>query len=682
MEAALYMYSIICFIGFILIFLLAIGYKDKKNYASYFLAFFFLLIVAPLLVVYRANIPAFFSVIVSNTMFIIAYIFLYLGICKLISKRANIALVSTILIVSIGLLLLFTYAFGDIRIRIVILNSAVILILLKTILDIQSLKRKWSFFDEFMSIILVMLILGTLLRTIGVYVFNENSISFLDFNIDPIFLLIIGIINLMVIIGLLSIYQKMTSNELNEIQRSNSSLISNLPGFAYRCYNDKHWTMVFVSKQAKQVTGWEVKEILNNTRTSYEEIILKKYRKLVRDEWNVAIAKKETFIGEYQIKKKNGKTIWVWEQGIPIIESNGSCKYVEGFIMDIDDRKLNENNLEYLSFKDVLTGLYNRRYLKSKLIELENSSNYPISLILGDINNLKFINDSFGHKEGDNALIYVAKSIKSAVRHGEIVRLGGDEFLIVLTNTDEKAVKKVIEEIQLAMTVDNDFLYQVSISLGSATTSDKEISLEEIEKRAENNMYKQKFYSKPSTKRNTVDAVLQTLFEKDKLSEQHSRNVSYYCKKLAQKIGLSKNETEEIETAALLHDVGKIIISKNILVSKDKLNSEEWKEMKQHPEIGFRILHSVPELKEIATYILHHHERIDGKGYPNGIKGDQIPKFSKMITICDAFDAMINKRYYKEEMTLDAAKKELLKCSGTQFDEKLTKQFLEIVDDL
>ena len=682
MEASLYMYSIICFIGFILVFMLKLGYKENKNSSNFFLVFFLLLIIAPLLVIFKEKIPFFLSVIGSNSLFIIAYTFLYLGVSRLIDKKANMLYIGIISISFLVFMLLFTYVFNDIKVRIVILNVFVALILIKAITDIQSQKKKWSLFDEFMSMILIFLVFTMTIRTVGVYIFNEDAISFLDFNIDPIFLFIIGIVNLLTVIGILSIYQNITSRELQEIQRSNSSLISNLPGFAYRCCNDEQWTMVLVSKQAKEVTGWNVKELLNNAKTSYEDVVVRNYRQEIRDNWNLAIKNKTSFVGEYQIEKKSGEIIWVWEQGIPIYETDGSCKYIEGFIMDIDNRKLNEHHLEYLSFNDVLTGLYNRRYSKEKYKELQNNSNFPISLIMGDIDNLKFINDSFSHEEGDKALKFIAKSLVAVVEKGTVVRLGGDEFLIILPNSDENEVNIIMERIHSYVSEKAKFLYQVSISLGAATALDNKTSLEDAEKQAENNMYKQKLYSKPSSRRNTVDAVLQTLFKKDKLSEIHSQNVATYCKKLAEKIGLAKNEVEKVETAALFHDIGKIIISKRILTSKKSLTPYEWTEIKNHPEIGFRILHSIPELHEIANYVLHHHERIDGSGYPNGIKGDQIPTVSKIISICDAFDAMINKRFYKEPMSLEEVKKEFINNSGTQFDSELTKQFLEIIDEL
>jgi putative nucleotidyltransferase with HDIG domain len=220
--------------------------------------------------------------------------------------------------------------------------------------------------------------------------------------------------------------------------------------------------------------------------------------------------------------------------------------------------------------------------------------------------------------------------------------------------------------------------FNLSVAIGYASKVSPTQSLNNIRIIAEDNMYQQKVYEKPSNRRKTVDAVLGTLFEKDTLSEQHSRNVANYSKKLAQAAGLNQSMINQTETAALLHDVGKIIIDTAILTSPNRLSLEEYNEIKKHPEIGYRILNNVPELQKIAEIILCHHERIDGKGYPRYLKGDKIPYISKIISICDAYDAMVNKRYYRSPIGKNEAFAELKRNAGTQFDSELVDIFIEV----
>jgi diguanylate cyclase (GGDEF)-like protein/putative nucleotidyltransferase with HDIG domain len=299
---------------------------------------------------------------------------------------------------------------------------------------------------------------------------------------------------------------------------------------------------------------------------------------------------------------------------------------------------------------------------------------------MGDVNGLKLINDAFGHIEGDKLLMNAAKAIESACRSDDVAaRWGGDEFTILLPKTkkeEAEAIVKRIKDVCSDMQIDS---INISISFGCDT---KEIIDEEIIKvlkNAEDYMYKHKVIESDSMRGNIINAILSTLHEKNPREEQHSKRVSELCQKIGREIELPEIEINRLKVVGLLHDIGKIAIDENILNKPGKLTDKEWNEIKRHPDIGYRILSSSHEMSEIAEYVLAHHERYDGLGYPKGLKGDEIPFVSRIITIADAYDAMTSERSYRSALPKEVAIDVLQKNAGIQFDPELASVFIEKV---
>jgi putative nucleotidyltransferase with HDIG domain len=172
---------------------------------------------------------------------------------------------------------------------------------------------------------------------------------------------------------------------------------------------------------------------------------------------------------------------------------------------------------------------------------------------------------------------------------------------------------------------------------------------------------------------------MKTLFEKSNREMLHSKSVSGISEAIATKMNYDKDEIGQIRIAGLVHDIGKIGIDEKILNKNGKPDNEEWKEIKKHPEMGWRILSSTNEFFELASIVIAHHEKWDGSGYPNGLKGEEIPLKARIITVADAYDAMTSERSYRKPLGEDAAIEELKKCSGTQFDPKIVDVFLNLV---
>jgi diguanylate cyclase (GGDEF)-like protein len=336
-----------------------------------------------------------------------------------------------------------------------------------------------------------------------------------------------------------------------------------------------------------------------------------------------------------------------------------------------------ENKLEYLCYNDQLTGIYNRRFFEEVLSRIDEERSLPLTIVMGDVNGLKLVNDSFGHAMGDELLKKVVEVMKKGCRNGDIVaRLAGDEFVILLPKTDVNEARQIIKKIKALALKENVDSVDISISFGYETKTNKEEKIEDILKKAEDHMYKRKLFESPSMRGKTVNAIITTLHEKNKREEQHSCRVSKLCERMGMALGLPEDDVRELKTVGLLHDIGKIAIEENILNKKGKLTNEELGEVKRHPEIGYRILSTVNDMSEMAEYVLAHHERWDGMGYPKALKGEKIPIQSRIIAIADSYDAMVSERSYRNALSEEVAIEEIKINSGMQFDPKLVNVFI------
>jgi diguanylate cyclase (GGDEF)-like protein/PAS domain S-box-containing protein len=476
------------------------------------------------------------------------------------------------------------------------------------------------------------------------------------------------------------------NEKLKESERSNALLLMNLPGMVYRCRYDKHWTMEYVSDGSINLTGYKPSDLVGNHTIAFNDLITPEFRKPVWEQWTRTLQEKTSFIGEYSIRTATGEIKWVYEHGRGIYDEFGNIDIVEGLIIDITDRKMKENEINYLNHHDTLTGIYNRRFFEMEKLRMERQQLYPVSVIMGDINGLKLINDSFGHIEGDKLIVSIARILQNNCRECDILaRTGGDEFSILLpdsTNEYAEEIAKRIEEdcAELKKTALGD-VYHLSISLGCATKYDPEQPLSQIIKDAEDRMYRHKMLQSRSLHSSLISSMKSTLFEKNKETEEHAQRLIVYSNLIGHRMHLMDQQLNDLELLSTLHDIGKIGISDLLLNKPGKLSEEEWIEMKKHPEIGYRIAMSTSELAPIAEYILYHHERWDGNGYPQGLKGTEIPLLSRIIAVADAYDAMTEDRPYRVAMSQQEAVDELRYNAGKQFDPNIVEIFLSELKD-
>jgi diguanylate cyclase (GGDEF)-like protein len=367
------------------------------------------------------------------------------------------------------------------------------------------------------------------------------------------------------------------------------------------------------------------------------------------------------------------------------------------------------NRLEQRSRIDELTGLYNRRHFEERLKEeVSRQTRYGdvFSIFMLDLDNFKAYNDTYGHPAGDILLGQMGKIVKGSVRNvDQAFRYGGDEFVVILPRTTREDAYTVAERVrvQIAKRMEKQAI-AVTGSIGLANYPADGVVAEELVAVADNALYHAKraggnrilrssdaLSELPDegdvrgtyTKRNdlsVLDALVSAVEARDSYMYDHFRKVNTYAVALGEAIGLSSDQVANLSTAALHHDVGKIGIPDKVLNKKGRLNEEDWKAVKIHPELGANIFRLIPDLAPCVNIVLYHHEWWDGSGYPDGLKGEQIPIEARILAIADSFEAMTSVRPYRPALPLKEIIKQLKQGAGLQFDPKLVDAFIRIVE--
>jgi diguanylate cyclase (GGDEF)-like protein/PAS domain S-box-containing protein len=429
----------------------------------------------------------------------------------------------------------------------------------------------------------------------------------------------------------------------------------------------------FVGKNETEIVGHSDFDLFNyDTASLFKEMDM------------VMMRQKDQRKNEEIVTYPDGNKVTLETLKTPFYDPDGNVLGLIGVSRDITERKIWEAQILYLNYHDVLTGLYNRTFFDEEYRRLDTERQLPISVIIGDIDGLKLLNDAFGHAEGDKLLIKISQILKNCCRKEDIIaRTGGDEFCLLLPKTDSDTVKMIVDRIK---TVCEEYVagsdkevYYTSISLGFATKTKTEETLDKIFKDAEEYMYRRKLLKYKSLHSSIISSIKTTLYEKSNETQEHAERLADWSKKLGLAMGLKDDDLISLELVSTLHDIGKISIDRNILNKPGKLDDNEWCEIKKHPEVGYRIAQTVPELRRIAEYILCHHERWDGKGYPQGLAGEGIPLLSRILAVVDSYDAMTQDRPYRKTMTKDEAIAEIMNGAGTQFDPAVAKTFVGYV---
>jgi diguanylate cyclase (GGDEF)-like protein/PAS domain S-box-containing protein len=445
---------------------------------------------------------------------------------------------------------------------------------------------------------------------------------------------------------------------------------------------DQDGRVTFLNKSAQEITGWRDDEARSKDFTDVFVLKNEETGKTTEDPVGKALKTGQTvgLANHTVLMDKQNRPVPVADSASPIRDENGNIFGVVMVFRDVSRDRAQQAHIMDLSCHDSLTGLYNRMFLSENLHFLDTAENLPLSVIIGDVNGLKLTNDAFGHEEGDRLLKKVADSFRVSCRKEDyIIRWGGDEFLVLLPRTPEEKAKDVFLRMQGAFFRNSKGPLQISVSLGYAVKSSVEENYWDVFKEAEKWMYHRKLLEGKSHRNNIISTLLATLYENNSEAEEHSRRLEIYCRAIGKKMRLSSDEKNELSLLAMLHDIGMVGIRQDSIRKEGPLTSVERDEIRRHPEIGYRIAQNTPELSSVSEYILLHHERWDGKGYPKGYKGEQIPLLCRILAVAGAYDVFTAPSSYKKALSRDEAVAELERGAGKEFDPRIVGIFSEII---
>ncbi len=445
---------------------------------------------------------------------------------------------------------------------------------------------------------------------------------------------------------------------------------------------DEKGQITAMNRAAVEITGLREEEIMGKPFSQVVKLVDEKTDKdlgdvverVLREGMAIAFAEYTTFV------TGDGGRMPLAGSVSPIKDSKGQIFGVVIIFRDITEERAWREKILSLSYHDSLTGLYNRRYMEEEMKRLDLARELPLTVLMADVNGLKLANDVFGHEEGDKLLKKATEILKGSLRKKDIIaRWGGDEFLVLLRNTTAENAERVIGRIRdrcLNAVVGKTHL---SIAMGYAVMKDGSMSLEQVVKEAEEIMYRRKLMESKNYRNALIDTLLSTLIARGLENREHSDRVRNYCLAMGQEMRLSPKAMDELVLLATLHDIGKVGIRESILQKRGDLTEEDWQELKKHPEIGCRIAQNTPELAAIAEYILSHHERWDGKGFPRGLREREIPLLCRILAVAHAYEVMTASGAYPRALSRDEAIAEIKANAGLQFDPNIVNIFLEVM---
>lgn len=629
------------------------------------------------------------GLIIGSQLTVLGSLFIYIGVMRFLERKINYKIIASSYVAFTILNIYFTYIKNNSIFRASIFSFylAVYLIIASVILlknKDYSIKKATNFLG------VVLLSEGFIFLVIGItkILSTFSSKSFEPSSLRVIIHFMFFMWSLFITFGLILMVNLKLNSEI-KIANKTLQLIFDTTPDAFFITSLQSGTIEKANDIFYMLTGFPKEEVIGKTAISLGLWDNPKERQRFIKE-----LKENSQLDNFEMDiRKKGNTIITVLISAKVMNINGEA-YVINVARDISERKKAEEllkssekryrdlaeDIKYLSYHDQLTGLYNRRFYEEELKRLDTERNLPLTLIMADVNGLKLTNDAFGHLAGDKLIKEIAEIFKKNFRQDEIIaRIGGDEFIILLPKIDTKEAQEIMSRVNESFRnkqLDNMIL---SVSFGLATKYEVNKEITEIYIEAEDQMYRTKLIESNNMKNKTIELITRTFNEKNEVEKHHAERVSELCKNTATILGLSKDEVQKFKTAGFLHDIGKAGVDEKILSKQGKLDVNEWLQIKRNPEIGYQLLKSSTEFSHISEFILAHHERWDGKGYPKGLKGEEIPFESRVIAIADAYDAMTNARSYRSPLTSKAAIEELQKNAGTQFDAELVNIFVNKV---
>ncbi len=381
------------------------------------------------------------------------------------------------------------------------------------------------------------------------------------------------------------------------------------------------------------------------------------------------------------LTSRDGKRYYLEDSAAPIKDETGAIIGVVLVFRNVTERKEQQQEIEYLSFHDSLTGLYNRRFFEEEMRRVDTLRNLPVSIIIGDVNNLKLANDVFGHTYGDMLLKRLAQVLKKVCRADDIIsRWGGDEFSLLLPKTGLAEARQIVSRVCEEFSKERIKAVKGSISMGAAAKTDTEESILDLTDKAEEEMYLNKIMERSEVMKGTLQTIVQLLHDNSPREKEHAARVSQLCAALGKKLNMTEDEIKRLRDAGFLHDIGKVVLDSKLLENNYQLSTREWDEIKRHPVVGYRILNAFDDMLDLAQIVLAHQERWDGTGYPKGLKGEEIPKASRIIALAESYERRRGGAENKEPMSKEDALEDIRQGRGKHFDPALTDLFVDMME--
>lgn len=445
---------------------------------------------------------------------------------------------------------------------------------------------------------------------------------------------------------------------------------------------DQNQKVEMLNKVAEKLTGWTLEEARGR---SYREVLA------LTDESGAfldPIAQVFQTDSAQDLEKQvilhaqGGVKYAVEENATPIKDHTQNTIGVVLVFRDVTEKNAQSKKIEYLSFHDILTGLYNRRFFEEELNRLDMKANLPICVLMGDTNGLKLINDIFGHSYGDQLLMALAEVMQHVCgSHALIARWGGDEFIVLLMNTtleEGEALKKRVKE---EFSRKQFRAIRGSVSIGCAVKADPYTFIKEVLEDAEEKMYLEKTLERNDFRISAIESIISHLYANSPREKEHAIAVSRISEALGAALGLAKDDIRKLKDAGYLHDIGKTTLDHTLLNKNHKLNYQEWSEMKKHPMAGYRILNAFEDTLELADIVLAHHEHWDGTGYPKGLRGEEIPLPARIIYCSESYDSMRKGYTTNQPMSKAQAIEEIRKGLGTRYDPHISQVFIQMLQE-
>jgi diguanylate cyclase (GGDEF)-like protein/PAS domain S-box-containing protein len=415
---------------------------------------------------------------------------------------------------------------------------------------------------------------------------------------------------------------------------------------------------------------------------------------------------REGYEAEYRILRPDGSLRWLHTSAVPLYNAEGTVRYLSGVTQDITEQKEIEAERERALFeaqeradRDPLTNLLNHRAFHKRLYEETERAQRErrqLAVVMFDTDNFKFFNDVYGHAIGDEVLQLIARRLEAICRPYDILaRFGGDEFALLMPGVAieaEALEERLLQALQglvyqpMGQSVGIPLTLSLGLVLFPDRTADRTLLIpladEQLRRAKTGAERKNEAYCARALFQSQVegfsmlDALVTAVDNKDRYTRRHSEDVLSYCLQIARELDLDSHVQQTLSVAALLHDVGKIGVPDSILRKPGALTASEFAVVQQHAEMGAAIVSAVPGLGFTLECIRHHHERWDGRGYPSGLEGEQIPFLARLMAVADAFSAMTTDRPYRQGMPAARALRILEEGAGVQWDAELVHAFL------